>query len=527
MTARPKAREQTPSGVVLLLRLALALVSLAVLGIFGWMVAHRLPYPYDLEWMESGMLCHALRLLNGQPIYAPPSVDFVPHLYTPLWSMVVAGLGKLLGDVSYALGRGVSVVALIGALSVGGYTAFREGGSRLTALAAMMIPLVTFPQTGGFLDLARADSLGLSLTVSGAMLAWYGRESHGRLVLAALLLVAAFFAKQTAAPMIVFVALAMLATRERKVLTFALCGVLSFSLLVYWQNRASQGWFWTYIYQLHQSHPFSNKRAFVEAPRVLLGLLWPGLLLLLWAGLAQLGKRLGEKSSLGLWYLAWLALGGILASCVGFGTQWAHTNAYIPGVFFSSIAIGAAAGRLLTRPAGPRLTGPSQQHRRARLLRETLVLGLLLVALVPWLLRLHPRDHMPTQADRQAGDSVIAVLRSAPGEVLVPFHPFYAHLAGKQTYLHRMGVWDVRGTVAGPVRGLIAALATQKFSRIVFNEKVEYTWQDWPDVLLHYRVTSYIRGPRMFEGAQTAPALVLEPVARMPADPQSPVPTQP
>jgi hypothetical protein len=87
-----------------------------------------------------------------------------------------------------------------------------------------------------------------------------------------------------------------------------------------------------------------------------------------------------------------------------------------------------------------------------------------------------------------------------------------------------MGVWDVRGTVAGPVRGLVAALATQKFSRIVFNEKVEYTWQDWPDVLLHYRVTSYIRGPRMFEGAQTAPALVLEPVARMPADPQSPAP---
>ena len=89
MTARPKAREQAPSGVVLLLRLALALVSLGVLGIFGWMVAHRLPYPYDLEWMESGMLCHALRLLNGQPIYAPPSVDFIPHLYTPLWSMVV------------------------------------------------------------------------------------------------------------------------------------------------------------------------------------------------------------------------------------------------------------------------------------------------------------------------------------------------------------------------------------------------------------------------------------------------------
>ena len=25
----------------------------------AWAMARRIPYPYDLEWLESGMLCHA------------------------------------------------------------------------------------------------------------------------------------------------------------------------------------------------------------------------------------------------------------------------------------------------------------------------------------------------------------------------------------------------------------------------------------------------------------------------------------
>ena len=44
----------------------------------------RLSYPLDLEWMEGGILTHALRLGRGLPLYAEPSVDFVSFLYTPL-----------------------------------------------------------------------------------------------------------------------------------------------------------------------------------------------------------------------------------------------------------------------------------------------------------------------------------------------------------------------------------------------------------------------------------------------------------
>src|SRR5207245_9768312 len=36
----------------------------------------RLSYPFELEWMEGGVLAGVQRLLHGQPLYAAPSLDY-------------------------------------------------------------------------------------------------------------------------------------------------------------------------------------------------------------------------------------------------------------------------------------------------------------------------------------------------------------------------------------------------------------------------------------------------------------------
>ena len=487
--------------------MALAL-ALFALGMLGFIVARRIGYPYDLEWMEGSMLHHALRLMNGQPIYTAPSIDFIPHLYTPLYPMVVAGLGKLLGDVSYLIGRAVSVASFAGALVIGVLWAGREGRSYIAAGVALALPLAAFPQTGGFYDLVRCDSLQLYLTLAGAALAWYGRDRHATMAASAMVLVLSFFAKQTAAPLIAFIGIALLpqARRRKPILTFIAVGVIAFFGLVYAQNRLSGGWFWTYIFGLHQSHVFFGSRAFIETPVTLLRILGPALLLVFWALLSQILRRDDGESSSGFYFLVWLGVAGFFGSCLAFGTQWAHINALIPGIFFPSLAIGASAGRLLSRSA-PR----AQASGKGRAFRHALVWLLLIASLVPLLQKLIPRHHIPSAMDRRAGDAVIEKLRTAPGEVLIPFHPFYAHLAGKRVFLHRMGVWDVRGTRAAPVHGLDAAFAQQRFSRIIFDEKVEQTWFDWPEVLTYYRITERFFGPHVVEGAMTVPTLVLEP----------------
>src|SRR5712691_1385298 len=96
-------------------RVLLFLVSAAALVNLGFAFARRLAYPYDLEWMEGGMLVHAWRLMHGETIYPAPSVDFIPYLYTPGYPALLAGLGKVFG-LGYALGRAVSAVSLVAIL---------------------------------------------------------------------------------------------------------------------------------------------------------------------------------------------------------------------------------------------------------------------------------------------------------------------------------------------------------------------------------------------------------------------------
>src|SRR4029077_20119442 len=86
------------------------------------------------------------------------------------------------------------------------------------------------------------------------------------------------------------------------------------------------------------------QRAFVETPRTLALIVGPAALLLPWALLRRYSHALA--------YASWVALAGIGVACVGFGTQWAFDNAFIPGVFFPSLAIGVAAGRLVSSQSG-------------------------------------------------------------------------------------------------------------------------------------------------------------------------------
>jgi hypothetical protein len=37
------------------------------------------------------------RILSGQSIYVAPSIDFIPHLYAPLYFYVAAALSRILG----------------------------------------------------------------------------------------------------------------------------------------------------------------------------------------------------------------------------------------------------------------------------------------------------------------------------------------------------------------------------------------------------------------------------------------------
>src|SRR5439155_1724279 len=61
---------------------------------------------------------HAHRLQNGLAMYPPPSIEFIPYLYTPLYPSLLAVLGNVFG-LGYVLGRVLSVLSLVGIAVIG------------------------------------------------------------------------------------------------------------------------------------------------------------------------------------------------------------------------------------------------------------------------------------------------------------------------------------------------------------------------------------------------------------------------
>src|SRR2546428_11903259 len=301
-----------PSRTLLLLVPAAALVTLA------FAVVRRLLSPYDLEWMEGGMLCHALRLVQGQPIYAEPSARFVSFAYTPLYPIVLRLLAPITG-VGYLPARAVSVAAFGLALGVAYAFVRREGGSRAAALGTAALPAAALAPTGAWFDLARVDALFLGLTAAAVVAGWWKRDDRAGPVAAAGLMTAAFFAKQTALPFAAALGLALLLVRRRPAALYAAALVLMGGILLAWAHLASGGWFWTYTFGLHRRHPFDVVDAVLVTPTRLVLLLGPGLVLL--------AVALVRAHPPGLLYASGMALTGSLASALGAGTEWSYYHA--------------------------------------------------------------------------------------------------------------------------------------------------------------------------------------------------------
>lgn len=459
------------------IRALIAVLTVAWAAILGVVFAIRIGFPLELEWMEGGSLHTALRLQQGAPIYPAPSAEFVPFLYTPLYPAVLALLGSVL-PLGYVLGRAVSVAATV-ATAAGLWRLVRfEGKPRAHAAAAIGMFLAGYVFTFRWYDVARADSLFLALLVWGLLLL---RESAGRprrALLAGVLVAAAFWTKQTAAVFVLASGLGCLFVAPRLVWIYA--GAIAVVdgggvLLGQW---LTDGWLWTYIYELHQQHAFNAVRfwrktwgMFLHAAPFLVGLtLW-----LVGRGAVDRSWRkeqgLGDRWQ-GLVYWGVMAAAGLLVSALGYATQWAEPNAFMPGVCM------AAAWLAVALPVGR---------------GEAAALGLVAAQLV-FALVVEPR-YQPIQDRGWAGlkDSYAwqdpgrtippAGLRAraralraelageaAKGPMLALHRPWWSVLAGGPGHVGAMGIHDVpKDRQAEIRRALAAAVSAGEYASLWFD----------------------------------------------------------
>jgi hypothetical protein len=490
--------------------------------------AGRATFPLDLEWMEGGVLIHAQRIAHGQGIYVEPSLDFVPFLYTPLYPALLAALSFLL-PLGYLLGRIVSIVAFAFALALIVVACLGESDDRRRKIVAATIGVAgagavaaSFAFTGYFYDLVRADSLLLALQALALWLALRGRGWRSA-ALAGLAIALAFFAKQTATVVGVGLGLGLLLVNVRRGLVYGATAAVTLLAGVLLLVKTSHGWFWTYIFNLHQSHVFRKDAITDVAWPFTRQFAWPMIAAL---ALATVGLTLSRRLRRSDVIVFVVAVAGEAAALIGFGTQWADANAFIPAIFFPAFStavlvarmfdvalVGRKWGSMLVAAVAVIFLGSQSLHTTA----PVPVRGNArppIFSSWPYLAHAFTTvaAAVPTARDRAAAHRLLDELRALPEPLFIPFHPYYSVLVGKRPYVHRMGVRDVEASLGRP-KGLDQAILNQAFAAVVLD------WKsfpgEWPNLDRRYRgVREFVEGVdsvRTFAGAQTSPRTLLLP----------------
>jgi hypothetical protein len=416
------------------LRWAAGLLAAAHLATVLAVASARLLHPFELEWLEGGSLDHVRRVLDGRSLYGPPSLEFTPFMYTPLYYYASAAAARVLGLGLPAL-RVVSLLASLVTLLLLGDLVRRETGQWLAGLLAAGLYAATYRVSGAWFDVARVDALLVGLLCASLYVLRVGRALASAL-LAGALLALAVQTKQVALLAAVPFALAAWPAGRRRALAFALSFLLVLGATAAAFDQASDGWYRYYVFTLTRQHQL--------IPRELLAfwvrdLLWP---LPLALALIALASRISGPHRAALRFHALAGAGLVAMALVSRMNVGGYHNVVMPAHLLVALLFGVAVGGLCRAVASP---------RQAAALFAACVLQLALRAY-------DPRPLVPTRVDREAGERLLADLRARPGPILVPSHPYLLPLAGHAGHAHQMAMNDVLLNEARPeIRQLLAA----------------------------------------------------------------------
>ena len=353
------------------------------------------------------------RLRHGYALYSPPSLQWAPFLYAPLFFYVSAAVTKIVG-VQYAALRLVSVLSILGSFGLIFAFVYVETGRRwAAALFAAGLFASLYPFVFAWYDVGRVDSLALFFFLA-ALLAT--RRTHP--VLAAVLWLLAFLTKQTFLPLGLTLFLVEW-RRPRRMLT----GMLSYLALVTGSvvllNRHTHGWFTYYAFgttgvikwSLHTAVMFLFSDLLAPLP-----IATALVLVAAWRTDVRWRERDGSFFAIvtvlvaaAIWYVR---------AHVG-----ANLNADIPLYAWMAVLAGVALDRLLQCVGRtPDAQSPTSQQTAAALLW--------LAAAVQLGAHLYRPAEIPT-GNLQARAAFLQALCATPGDVWVVDHSFDAILAGK------------------------------------------------------------------------------------------------
>ncbi len=443
---------------ILLKRLA-ACAAIMFILLYLVVAACRMSYPYELEWMEGGMLQHVHRILNGLPLYVPPSLEFTPFIYPPFYYYASAATTMLFPDGFVPL-RAVSILASLGCFVLIYLLVQRETHEREPALLAAGLYAATFVASGSWFDIARVDSLFMMLTLGGVYALWRGNNVRWQLV-AGFLLTLAFLTKQIAPIVIAPIALCWFYQRRRQSLPFILTvagGIVGTTLLL---NVTSDGWFMYYMVWLPQQHDSLES---VHLTFWIQDIMSP-LFIAAAVGAAGIWQLFRQSARSDAIRIMAMILGLALASYFSRVHSGGYDNVLMPAYAAVAILFGIGLPRVRNRLCS--IEGASS--------RSALLLLSAACLLQYATLTYNPVCQIPKAVDEEAGKALVRAIASYEGEVLVGGPGYLAEQVGKTAYAHQAALVDIVRSHDSVERALLIgemnhAMSTQQFDAV---------FQDW------------------------------------------------
>lgn len=421
---------------------------IAVLAI----MAARVSYPYEIEWMEGGVVDHVRRLAQGEPLYVSPSLAFIPFPYPPLFYALAAALSSMVGEGFIPL-RIVSALSSLGILALIAAFVLRETGRRDAALIGAGLFAAMYQIGGAWFDVGRVDMLMLVLVLAGFFSARYASDRWCAPV-TSIALSAAFFSKQSAAIIGAPLVLWLIVARPRQGIITALTtgtAAIAGTLIL---DALHDGWYRYYLFDLPSHYQLHPRRMVYFFTRDLV----PTAIA---AGLAVFAL-LTPQARRSLGFRLALATGLLAAAVVLRSNDGGYNNVLLPG--FAAISVLAAVGYDSARRA---LAASASGQ-----LLATWPAILLIIQFA--ILIYNPFETIPSAESRAAADRIVEHVRNTRGEVWIPYHGYLAAKAGKPPLAHWMAVADIyrfgRADLRAALEGEIAqALAARRFSLIVMS----------------------------------------------------------
>lgn len=428
--------------------LAGALAGGAAVTVYLVIALSRLSYPFPVEWLESNSLVEVHRILAGQPLYPAPAAGYVPDGYPPLYFVASAAAARVLG-VSYLPLRLVSLVSSLACFAVLARLVQRETGSLPAGTSAAGLFAGTYFVTRTWFDVGRVDSLFLALSVGGLCAARRMRGPRGA-VAAGVLLAAAALTKQTGfAEAVAVPAVLFLGPRRRLASVAAITEAVIGGVTTLVLGLTSGGWYVYYVFGLMSQHPLALGG---------LGGSWLAVL-----GLAVLAAVIGARR-VPLELLAGCAA-LVFEGCAALAHSGGGVNDVLPVYLAVALLAGLALGT--SDPAGP-----ASRWRRVLDWRVPAAGVLVLVQSVLLLCRAHPAQAIPTNADRTAGERLVAGMRALGGTISDPADPGLSLQAGMSPAAQEDAAGDVlrardQAAITGFRDSVAEAVTRRRFSAII------------------------------------------------------------